>query len=299
MPGLGYAILPESGWYWNSAESGRGFNIEVQGDGLFLAAFVYRSDGSPVWYSAGGPMASDRNWSADLYETTGGQCLGCTYRQPAATKVGVATITFTSERSATLSMLGTTLSIVRYDFTGYGTLTRDALYGEWSTTEGDPLVPVYFADRIILSTPFTATSGTQYAAGNRTGSTSRVALGTYDAALGQFAVLVDSSTSYYTFYAFNLNALNRAEGQTWTYLKTSSLSGSGLYFIAHRTKSAGRVRTGVGPGVSKAMGAGRETESAALESLMAQKAQAQDLRDATDPRLLEVARRLEAVLKGP
>ena len=85
MPGLGYAILPESGWYWNSAESGRGFNIEVQGDGLFLAAFVYRSDGSPVWYSAGGPMASDRNWSADLYETTGGQCLGCTYRQPAAT----------------------------------------------------------------------------------------------------------------------------------------------------------------------------------------------------------------------
>jgi len=46
------------------------------------------------------------------------------------------------------------------------------------------------------------------------------------------------------------------------------------------------------------MDAGRETESALLESLMAQKAQARDLRDPTDPRLLEVARRLEAVLKG-
>ena len=27
---------PENGWWWNPAQSGRGFSIEVQGDTMFL-----------------------------------------------------------------------------------------------------------------------------------------------------------------------------------------------------------------------------------------------------------------------
>ncbi|MCM2326529.1 MAG: hypothetical protein NDI88_01435, partial [Lysobacter sp.] len=32
---------PETGWWWNPAEDGRGFSLEVQGNNIFFAAFLY------------------------------------------------------------------------------------------------------------------------------------------------------------------------------------------------------------------------------------------------------------------
>jgi hypothetical protein len=40
-----HAILPDGGWYWNPTESGRGFNIEIQNNVLFVAGFVYDAQG--------------------------------------------------------------------------------------------------------------------------------------------------------------------------------------------------------------------------------------------------------------
>ena len=40
---------PETGWYWNPAEGGRGYALEVQNDKLFMAMFHYNDDGSPTW----------------------------------------------------------------------------------------------------------------------------------------------------------------------------------------------------------------------------------------------------------
>ncbi|HEX4780340.1 MAG TPA: hypothetical protein VH301_06275 [Usitatibacter sp.] len=245
-----HAILPENGWYWNAAEAGRGFNIEIQDATLFMSAFVYHSDGSSAWYVASGPMSSDHQWSGDVYETSGGQCIGCSYRQANATRVGSASIAFTSERTASLTMLGTAIGLVRQDWSGYGVNAREALAGEWSTTEGEPSFPIYFGERIELSTLATASSG-PYIAGNRTGSSSDLAVGAWFPANGEFSILLDSSTSYYTLYIFTMHTLNRIEGQSWTYLKSSSPTGSGLFFLGHRTKSGTRVRTGVGPGTSK------------------------------------------------
>ena len=248
---LAHAALPESGWYWNATESGRGFNLEIQDNALFMAAFAYRADGSAVWYVTGGPMSSDRSYSGDLYETSGGQCFGCGYRPASLLPVGRASITFTSERSANISLLGSTIAVVRQDWSSSGALSRDALFGEWSTVEGDPSFPVYFADRISLHTPGTSSSGA-YAGGNITGSSSNLAVGLYNPGQGVYSMLVDSSTSYYSFYVFNLNGLNRIEGVEWTYRKTEQPTGSGTYFLAHRTKSYARVRGLNAPGVSKA-----------------------------------------------
>jgi hypothetical protein len=260
------AMLPENGWYWHPAESGRGFNLEIQDNVLFLAAFVYRPDGPAVWYTGGGAMTSDRTWSADLYETANGQCIGCTYSPPAYTHRGSVSITFTSERSATISLLGSTLNVVRMDWTNVGAASRDALFGEWSTTEGDPAFPVYFGDRISLYVPRSDSSGT-YAAGNRTGSSTSVAVGTFNAGTGLHAILLDSSTSYYSLFLFTMNTFNRVEGRTWTYLKNSSPTGNGLYFLAHRTKSYTRVRGFNGPGVTKA--AAGEPDHEAIDAIRA------------------------------
>ena len=52
------AFQPETGWYWNPAEGGRGFAIEVQNDRLFMAMFHYNEDGSPTWNIVQGILAS-------------------------------------------------------------------------------------------------------------------------------------------------------------------------------------------------------------------------------------------------
>ncbi|MFA6046968.1 MAG: hypothetical protein WC718_18440 [Phycisphaerales bacterium] len=245
------AMLPDNGWYWNPSESGRGFNIEIQDNALFMSAFVYRSDGTAAWYVGGGPMSSDRAWSGDLYETRNGQCVGCSYRAPDLLPTGRASITFTSERTASISLLGGTISVERQDWSGYGSSSHLALFGEWSTTEGDPSFPVYFADRISLYRDRSDSTG-DYAAGNVSGSTSHVAVGDYYNSLRAFTILVDSSTSFYSYYVFAMNTLNRIEGLEWTYRKGEAPTGSGTYFLAHRTKSGARVRGSNAPGVVKA-----------------------------------------------
>ncbi|MBK7660113.1 MAG: hypothetical protein IPJ28_13655 [Betaproteobacteria bacterium] len=246
-----HAALPESGWYWTANESGRGFNLEIQDNTLFMAAFAYRADGSPVWYVTGGSMSSDRSYSGDLYETAGGQCIGCNYRPANLLPVGRASVTFTSERSASVTLLGNTISVVRQDWSNSGAASRDALFGEWSTVDGDPSFPVYYAERISLHTPGNSSSG-PYAGGNRTGSPSSLAVGGYEASERVFTMLMDSSTSFYQFFIFTMNGLNRIEGLHWTYRKTEQLTGSGTYFLGHRTKSYARVRGLNAPGVSKA-----------------------------------------------
>ena len=285
------AIYPESGWYWNANESGRGFNLEIQDNILFMSAFVYRADGTPVWYVAGGPMANDRTFSADLYETSNGQCLGCAYRPATPVKVGTASITFSNERTAAITLPNATVNVVRQDWSGYGSNSRDALMGEWSSTEGDPAFPVYFGDRISFSLALSDAAG-PYAGGWRTGSTSNLAVGSWSATTGSFNILIDSSATFYRFYSFQLVTLNRAEGVYWTYAKTALPTGLGTYFVSHRTKSGAFVRSGVGPGVTKsaATSALRDTIDASMA------AQAPAAGEAPAP-ILEAAQRLESILR--
>jgi hypothetical protein len=251
--GPAHAALPDSGWYWNPAEDGRGFNIEIQDDKIFMSAFAYRPDGTQVWYVAGGPMTSDRAWSADLFETANGQALGGPFRPAAVIPRGRASVTFTSEKTAQVTLLGTTVNVQRQDWSGYSANHPHALLGEWSTSEGDPSFPIYYSERIILNAKFVYASGEPYVGGFRTGtSVSRYpAVGKWDANNKVFAILLDSSTSYYTFYIFSMNGLNRAEGLTWTYKKAESPTGSGTYFVGNRTKSGARVQGYNAPGVAK------------------------------------------------
>ena len=39
--GIARANSPESGWWWNPAEGGRGYSIEIQDNQLFFAAYSY------------------------------------------------------------------------------------------------------------------------------------------------------------------------------------------------------------------------------------------------------------------
>ena len=103
------SFQPETGWYYAPDESGSGYFLEIQGSTLFMAAFMYTTAGSPVWYISSGNLVTERVFEGDLDQFGDGQPLaGGTYRPPSAkTTVGRINITFSSTTDATLTVLGT------------------------------------------------------------------------------------------------------------------------------------------------------------------------------------------------
>jgi hypothetical protein len=107
--GLRTASFDPTGWWWNPAEDGRGFSIEVNDGRLFLAAFMYDAAGNPVWYISAGPMASETRYQGDLVEVGGGQTMGGEYQPPSSlVTVGTITVDFASTEQATLTLTDAT-----------------------------------------------------------------------------------------------------------------------------------------------------------------------------------------------
>lgn len=110
---------PTTGWYWNPAQGGRGFFTEVQGDRLFVVAFMYRSDGSAVWYAANEGLVSggafQRTFTGSLYEYQSSPGLG-TSVEPSR-EIGTATVQFRRGGRATVTMpTGETIAVQRFRF---------------------------------------------------------------------------------------------------------------------------------------------------------------------------------------
>ena len=84
---------PEVGWYWNPAEGGRGYGIEVQNNKIFMAMFHYNLDGSPTWNVAQGDLPTGSAVQAfEMY--VGGQSLTSAYRGPTKTNLSPFTFSF-------------------------------------------------------------------------------------------------------------------------------------------------------------------------------------------------------------
>ena len=290
-----WAVIPENGWWWNSTESGRGFNLEIQNNLLFFSTFGYDNSGHPAWYVAGGPMTSDRDWSATLYATANGQCFGCPYVAPQTIPLGTVTLHFTSSQTAVLSIAGVSINVKREDW-WLNESTPDAMLGEWSAVIGS-FGDVFDGERIDYIGK-TTSNGTVYASGGRMGSTVALnpALVSYSAANSQWVALLDSSTPFYRLFAFNTTGFNRVEGTFYIYPKGGSPSGSGMFYQAFRTASFAYLQTGTGPASSKSL----ELTSQAMEARDAnlyRQMMASEKSQPVNPAILEMARELEAALR--
>ncbi|MEO8136029.1 MAG: hypothetical protein ABI831_18895, partial [Betaproteobacteria bacterium] len=103
--GAGEAPFQPTGWWWNPAESGRGFSLEVQGDTMFLAGFMYNDSGQPVWYISSGKMSTPTHFVGTLQQIGGGQTIGGPYHFPTTfTNVGTVTIDFASFEQGTMTL---------------------------------------------------------------------------------------------------------------------------------------------------------------------------------------------------
>jgi len=106
---------PQTGWWWNPLQPGRGFSIEVQGTHIFFAAFHYDVSGRSTWNVASGPTSLDGSlFTGDLLAVAGGQTLGGPYTGfPHTSTVGAITLAFSDASHGTMAWPGETVPIER------------------------------------------------------------------------------------------------------------------------------------------------------------------------------------------
>ncbi|WP_374663907.1 hypothetical protein [Ramlibacter sp.] len=108
----------ESGLWWNDAESGRGFFIDVQGSAAAMASYMYDSNGAPIWYLTLGTVSGDR-FSGQMQGYEGGQPLGSGHQTPQlSTPAGTVTVLGLTGTTVTLTLPGSApVSLKRLVFT--------------------------------------------------------------------------------------------------------------------------------------------------------------------------------------
>ncbi len=123
---------PENGWWWNSAQSGRGFSMEVQGDTMFLAGYFYESDGRATWLASAGPMQDATSYQGRLSAYGNGQTLTGNYQAPgAATDAGGIGVHFNDDTHATLTWPGGTVALERFRFSNAAAPSMQPETGWW------------------------------------------------------------------------------------------------------------------------------------------------------------------------
>jgi hypothetical protein len=134
-------VPPNSGWWWNPAEPGRGFAIEVTGlspllttPRLFFSVFGYDATGPALWHISSGLMSSATAYSGSLDQYSGGQTLSGDFKAPTRLgSVGTISLSFSNASTGTLTLpSGTTVPIQRYEFTSGG-LTATQITGAVQT----------------------------------------------------------------------------------------------------------------------------------------------------------------------
>jgi len=110
-------VMPQMGFWWNPAEPGRGYFIEVQFGTILFGGFFYSASGEATWVASTGTMQSAGVYSGDLVPFSGGQTLGGSF-QPATAgpSLGTLSLTFTAANQGIVTWPGgDTTPIQRYD----------------------------------------------------------------------------------------------------------------------------------------------------------------------------------------
>jgi V8-like Glu-specific endopeptidase len=107
----GPVVTPQNGWWYSRVEPGRGYSIEVKNNRAFMAAYMYRNDGSAVWFVGIGDYAGDK-FVVPLAEYAGTQTLTSTKAGgvTALPSTVTVTVTFLTSSTGSITWGGTTFS---------------------------------------------------------------------------------------------------------------------------------------------------------------------------------------------
>jgi hypothetical protein len=113
-------FTPQAGFWYNPAEGGRGYVIEIHGNNLFIGGFMYDANGNAIWYASGpAPMTSSTTYTNMWQQYGGGQTLTGAFKISGVVNanVGSLTIQFTSATAGTLTMPNSVqIPITRFPF---------------------------------------------------------------------------------------------------------------------------------------------------------------------------------------
>jgi monoamine oxidase len=148
------AFTPQSGWWWNAAEGGRGFFIEIRNGQFFLSGYLYANDGSPTWFVvSGSPSGNTLTGPIKVY--SGGQALGAPFRAATeGTSLGTVTVQFQTATTATMTWPGGTVSLARYPF-GNGAAPTVESGWWWNPNEGGRGFSMEFQGSSVFAAAFT------------------------------------------------------------------------------------------------------------------------------------------------
>lgn len=202
------SVMPESGWWYNPAQPGSGFNIEVQNNTLFVATFAYANDGAPVWYSGAAPMAAgDATVTLQVYDS--GQCLGCAYTSPVSKNSPyTAVFSFSDGGHGSVKIAGGSYPIERLNF-GYG-LGSSTLKGQWIISVLSPAVSGLGLSDFIYYNELISGGGTKGASLMGSGN-ARVA-SPVDPQTGAFVAIADLGQNKLLASMMTMTGLNKALG---------------------------------------------------------------------------------------
>ena len=225
---------PVDGIYWNPNENGRGYAVETQNQFVFIAIYDYAPDSSSAFYTVQGTWdpINRRVQNAELLSVASGPWIGAAYAPIGAlTDEGPVTFEFPTFTTARFVYNGHTVNLQRFLY-GYGANADSLATGFWHSTFGDI---VAFGDFLTIDGPCTIAECADISeafVGTRANTDRVLVGGRLDD--GRVLVLLDSSTSYYALYVFDLR-VNQWVGFENTFLKTDTdYPTSGSLMIADR-----------------------------------------------------------------
>jgi hypothetical protein len=304
------AYTPASGFWYNPNESGTGIAIEIEDKLLFMAAYVYDTQGRATWYLSSGNLTPSVVGNSTYYNVfngnldgyANGQYIGGPWVRPTyfANAAGPVQIIFNpnDETRATLTWGGRTTQIERLDYyAGFGAADREIerMIGEWSVVVdlyargGDYAFYPYYGDVLVFDL-INRTPNPDFFEGCRadtslTGRCSNTALqyhdaaGYYDAARDEHvAVVTDavasgSNPALYWAYYLNVN-VSDFEGVVELYFQGET-SGDGPYYPVRGFRSGSRsfvLNNGAGPAATEVdpKAAARNAARSVAKQIMAQ-----------------------------
>lgn len=121
-----------SGVWWNPAENGRGYTIEVRGKTLVFYTYLFDASGNATWYGGANVMNSNGTVDILLQEYAGGQSLLGAYKAPSVKgSVTNARLACSTSTTCTLTWAGGTVPIQKYQYAGSPKYANSPESGLW------------------------------------------------------------------------------------------------------------------------------------------------------------------------
>lgn len=241
------ALPPDVGWWWNPAQGGRGYSIEVQNNFMFFAGYLYNADGSATWYVAQGPYDNNNNtFTGQLLAFGGGPCITCAFTQATQRpSPGTITLVFSTPKTGTLTWPGGSFPITRFIY-GVGERAR-RFAGRWAFSTAGVSGTVPFSNFVAFTGTLQDPSLGLVLTGTTEGG--RVVVAATNSTDTETIVLIDASASFWELYRFPTDFIGPKNASAlWvTYSKSSTAPPGGGLAVASQINMAPNATSPVPP----------------------------------------------------